>query len=432
MKKLIILLFIFLLGFADARSQSIPCPCMNPPCSFWDWLGGVAQSVGGAIVDAANAVVEAVEDVAHAVTSIFNDGAETPDGEGFDEPNDGLGWNDTGRWWEPPASPDEFYNPLNDPSMWPADFQTDEMIFAQGLDELYAQYIQQGWATYDCLGVMGGSAFIDNCGLCAPNAELACQPYQLTAEDLAIFNQMDLEDAQMLNEPPTPCHPTLQVGNYWVYGTWYHWLIQIDFMYTNPGAMVEYQIPNSGPGGGYGRADIVHPPTGRIYEIKPNDQTGLQNGQTEVARYVAAANTSCANGVPWHPGTGYTTRTLQTGHALYELEVEEIAPGVLGYRVKTRSTPAPVAIPENLLDQMRELIKRLKNAGNKVREVIAQYLREHPELVTFLKGAAYTAAVTIVIGTIIEDIGTFGVGVSDDVASFALAWKIVRFARALP
>jgi hypothetical protein len=431
MKKLITLLFIFSLSFTEARSQSIPCPCMNPPCSFWDWLGGVAESVGGAILDAAESVVDAMEDVAHAVTSIFNDGAETPDGEGFDEPNDGMGWNDTGRWWEPPMNANEFYNPFDDPNNWPADFETDEMIIARLMDELYAEYIQQGWATYDCQGVMGGNAFIDDCGQCVPNYDLACQPYQLTAEDQAIWAQIEQEDQQVFNPPPTPCGPTLAVGQYWWPGTFEHWLIQIDFMATHPGAQMEYGIPNSGAGNGFGRADLANPTNGQIYEIKPDNPSGLVAGQADVARKVAAAIVSCvtAPGVTWHPATGYTTKLIPTANPLYDLEVREMAPGVLGYRYKARTTPLPLVIPQDALKQIRDLVRQLKNAGNRAKEVITKFLKDHPELVTFIKTTAITAAITIIVGTIIEDIYTVGVGIADDAASFALAWKIIRFAQ---
>jgi hypothetical protein len=36
--------------------------------------------------------------------------------------------------------------------------------------------------------------------------------------------------------------------------------------------------------------------------------------------------------------------------------------------------------------------------------------------------------VAIIVGTILEDILTLGAGIADDIASFALAYKIIRFA----
>ena len=59
---------------------------------------------------------------------------------------------------------------------------------------------------------------------------------------------------------------------------------------------------------------------------------------------------------------------------------------------------------------------------------VARFLHENPEVATFLKGAAITAGITIVVGTIIEDIVTFGAGIADDWASFYLAYRLVRIA----
>lgn len=59
---------------------------------------------------------------------------------------------------------------------------------------------------------------------------------------------------------------------------------------------------------------------------------------------------------------------------------------------------------------------------------MAQYLRESRDLVNFTKGAAFTAVVAIIVGTIIEDFLNLGAGIADDWASFWMAYKIVRFA----
>jgi hypothetical protein len=49
----------------------------------------------------------------------------------------------------------------------------------------------------------------------------------------------------------------------------------------------------------------------------------------------------------------------------------------------------------------------------------------------YLKAAAYGAATAIVVGTIVEDFLTVGVGIADDWASFTLAYRLVRVARSL-
>jgi hypothetical protein len=51
---------------------------------------------------------------------------------------------------------------------------------------------------------------------------------------------------------------------------------------------------------------------------------------------------------------------------------------------------------------------------SKFKETIAEYLKDNPDLVTYLKGAAIGAAVAIVVGTIVEDFLTAGAGILDD------------------
>jgi hypothetical protein len=58
-------------------------------------------------------------------------------------------------------------------------------------------------------------------------------------------------------------------------------------------------------------------------------------------------------------------------------------------------------------------------------------MSENPDLVDYLKTAAFSAAIAVVVGTVAEDIITTGGGIADDWASFVLAYKIVRFAIAL-
>jgi hypothetical protein len=62
------------------------------------------------------------------------------------------------------------------------------------------------------------------------------------------------------------------------------------------------------------------------------------------------------------------------------------------------------------------------------KRIISEYMNENPDLVNYLKGAAIGAAIGIIVGTIIEDFATLGGGIADDLASFTLAYKIVRFA----
>lgn len=66
------------------------------------------------------------------------------------------------------------------------------------------------------------------------------------------------------------------------------------------------------------------------------------------------------------------------------------------------------------LDELKELVKEFRQTMSQFKEVVSQFLREHPELVTYLKGATFGAAITIVVGTIAEDIAALGGGIADD------------------
>jgi hypothetical protein len=56
---------------------------------------------------------------------------------------------------------------------------------------------------------------------------------------------------------------------------------------------------------------------------------------------------------------------------------------------------------------------------------------ENRDILFYLKTSAYGAATAIVVGTIVEDFVTRGLGISDDWASFAMAYRIVRVANLL-
>jgi hypothetical protein len=80
----------------------------------------------------------------------------------------------------------------------------------------------------------------------------------------------------------------------------------------------------------------------------------------------------------------------------------------------------------------KTIVDKLKNNMPSFEIIISQFCHDNPELVTYLKSAAITAAVAIVVGTIVEDFATAGVGIADDWASFLMAYRIVKFATKLP
>jgi hypothetical protein len=294
----------------------------------------------------------------------------------------------------------------------------------------------------DCAGVIQGSAYIDQCGSCVGGStnNVDCDtyiPYTLTTEDLAIYAQLAQEDAEADALFDMPCKGTNRTGNRNFPGTKEHWIIMLDYVAKNPGfAEVEYYIPGSGPSGGKGYADIVNKLTGEIFEIKPNNPSGISAGTTEVNNYVTNANMQCNPAINkelpfplWIPGSNYSLTILPSGTPGQVLKVQLGATGVIVYETMSSSTnPVVLPITQDALDKLKNLIRKIKQHINDADAVIAQFMREHPELVIVLKSAAVATAATIVVGTILEDIGTGGTGIADDWASFQLAYKIVRFA----
>ena len=281
------------------------------------------------------------------------------------------------------------------------------------------------------------------CGNCGPGPifiPYICT-YQLTPQEAAIFAALDAEDELADDNYETlDCEGTNRTGNVMFNGTLEHMLIQTDFASSNPTyGKVEFAIPGSSAAGNRGYADMVNTLSGNVFEIKPNNATGIANGTVEVDRYVTKGNEHCTSvlpfGVTFNKTGAFAERNYPTVIPNRYLNVKLIAPGVVGYSYITTTNqpvPAPYAAPSSILDKFKELFNRLKDNIGAFDQIIAEYLQQHPELVTYIKNAAYGAAVIIIVGTIVEDFLTVGGGVSDDVASFLLARRIVRFARALP
>ncbi len=263
-------------------------------------------------------------------------------------------------------------------------------------------------------------------------------PYQLTQHDKDIFKEIDEEDRAadsiFVN---SDCKGTMRTGNIKWNGTLQHWLIQIDYVSTNPVfGEVEYAIPGSSAAGNRGYADIVDKFSNHIYEIKPDNPAGLQNGNDEIIRYVTAAQAHCPvrpGSFPpvWAPGTNYPTRLLASGNPLLYLQAKLIAPGVIGYEYVAKNSnpsPVPVPVPASAFEKLKNLVEKLRQNMSDYERIIGEFFSEHPDLVVYLKSAAIGAAVGIVVGTIVEDFLTLGAGIADDWASFWLAYKIIRVA----
>lgn len=265
--------------------------------------------------------------------------------------------------------------------------------------------------------------------------------YQMTQQEIDIFLRIDNDDDEVDNQHGNQnfdCQGTRRLGNINFNGTKEHWLIQLDYVSKYASAEREYQIPNSGPSGGRGYADIVNLFNGNIFEIKPDNIIAGQAGLVEVLNYVTTANTHCISSLPpgvmWNLGNYYPTVYLPTINPSRFLKARLMANGVIGYSYETHNSnpsPVPIAIPASILDKFRELVERLKQNLANADRIIAEFLRQHPQVLTFIKTVAVGAGVAIIVGTLAEDIFTMGAGIADDWASFQLAYRIIRFALAL-
>jgi hypothetical protein len=252
-----------------------------------------------------------------------------------------------------------------------------------------------------------------------------------------IWNQMDAEDN--MDNAGMNCQGTKMRGNINFQGTLEHWLIQLDYMNMVPAAVAEYQIPGASvTGSGYpGRADLANQTTGELFEIKP-EGTGVLTGPPELAHYITKANTGCPlpSGQVWKGGSNYPLiRVLanpKTPLGYLQVRMLPSSPGILLYQPITfQPVGAPAPVPVTFAGRLKELVEKLKADMSNFKSIISEYLSQNPDLVTYLKAAAFTAAVAIIVGTIVEDICSGGWGIFDDFQHFSLAYKIVRFAWAL-
>lgn len=278
--------------------------------------------------------------------------------------------------------------------------------------------------------------------LVSPDSADPC-PYTLSAADIAIFNQLDAEDAEANNILSNlDCQGTrMNGGNPSFPGTKEHWIIQLDYLTKNPLAEREYAIPFSGATGGRGQADLVNKLTNEIFEIKPDNATGQTQGLIEVQNYVTKANLSCpATGISfppgWHAGIYYPPTVLPTLDPTKSLVTRLHANGVIVYETVDNNTnpqPSPIVVPADILTKLSYLVDRLRQHVSDADRIIAEFLRkpENADLVNYFKTAAIGAAVAIVVGTIAEDFVTLGGGIWDDLATLQLAYRIIRFAWAL-
>ena len=219
-------------------------------------------------------------------------------------------------------------------------------------------------------------------------------------------------------------------------------LIQLHYLTINPKAEREYWIPETSANNpiNTGRADIANPVTGEIFEIKPaSNLNAMDAGAAEVNIYVAKANIYCLGklsvGQLWRTGTNFSTVILPFS-LTQNLRASLKQSGLIGYEKVPRSgNPVPIVIPESVAEKFKVLIKRIKSFQNitnpqMVQRIIVEFLKDpqNRDVILAIRAAAITAGTAIVVGTIVEDVASAGVGILDDAASFALAYRIVRLA----
>lgn len=196
----------------------------------------------------------------------------------------------------------------------------------------------------------------------------------------------------------------------------------------------EYKIPNAGATMGIpGYADIVNTTTGEIFEIKP--PSSIQQGASEVANYVTKANAFCANGVPYRPGSNFSTVVLpyftKPGKGM---KVSLEPGGVLKYEpVDSRPSPVILPVPQAVTDRLKSLIRKLVEHPDFAEYQIREFFSDsaNAQLKDALKTAVKGAGIAVVVGTIVEDVLSGGLGLMDDIVHFTMAYRAIRFAIAL-
>ncbi|NBF39487.1 MAG: DUF4157 domain-containing protein [Spirochaetes bacterium] len=228
-----------------------------------------------------------------------------------------------------------------------------------------------------------------------------------------------------------------------------HRIIQEEFEIVYGISHPEFPIGDSRPDLLYVSGNTV-----QIGEIKPANVDGYANGEMEMETYLRIAREAMpdANVEPLDrplPIESLFPNPNATGCPVQMLYVNPPVNGVYGYYCepsfsemlarpgckcrgrRTRTQEAPETVPsyEMALEEIRQFIENALESGVSTAEeaerAARRFLRDNPWVEDYLIGAA----VLIVVGTILEDIATMGVGLLDDPASFTIAAALVRVAQ---
>ena len=78
----------------------------------------------------------------------------------------------------------------------------------------------------------------------------------------------------------------------------------------------------------------------------------------------------------------------------------------------TNPIPSPILVPQTAVDKLKQLIDRLRGNASNTNRIIAEFMDQNPDLVTYIKSAALTIGVGVIVATIIEDVITLGAGIA--------------------
>jgi hypothetical protein len=241
------------------------------------------------------------------------------------------------------------------------------------------------------------------------------------------------------------CAPTNRlalVGSTRWNGTVESWMVQLDYIYIYRPIMTcgEYQIPGAGKNGGPGYADIVDTFFYQMYEVKPASVSNVADAKIQVERYVQKANVECRDKLlnpldNWSKGNVYPA----DGRILFNpkkpnipLLSKLVIDGVITYEdagPEQKPVEEPVYIPETTRKRLERVYERLKETDPDTWDKeIGLILRRDPELARFIRNAIIGTAIVVVVGTILEDVLTYGAGIVNDFYCFLMAYRLVAVA----
>ncbi|WP_461081927.1 PA14 domain-containing protein [Spirosoma flavus] len=190
-----------------------------------------------------------------------------------------------------------------------------------------------------------------------------------------------------------------------------HYIIQTYYkqVHANEQVELEYSIPQSGPNGGTGFADIVNLSTSEIFEIK--SVVGKDQGVIEIERYIANAALYCNSARNWRKGTSFPRKIELpwiTPNKKLVVYLDDRVPegGVITYDlIGTIPVNAPVAVTENDWQKLKELLQQMALNLDDAKNLATNFVRANPNLIGALIGIGIVEVTTGIISEI-ASVGT--------------------------